>query len=169
MLLHATPVGAPAATVPHDIYANRGEPFSLSYDDLLLVPGGQPQETSEGTTPSTTFLYDISPPIQATIPMVITPASGRTAVKLPDGRAQWATVRAHFTKCLHDPSATCPALTRLIALRDKYAPPQSRLTLDTRQLVYAIAHRRHSNRIYIGLTRTACGNDFKAMLARPRK
>ena len=169
MLLHATPANAPAATVSHDIYATRGEPFSLSYDDLLLVPGGQPQGTSQGTPPSTTFLYDISPPIQATIPMVITPASGRTAFKLPDGRAQWATVRAHFTKCLHDPSATCPALTRLIALRDKYAPPQSRLTLDTRQLVYAIAHRRHSNRIYIGLTENSLWERFQGHVSKAKE
>ena len=129
MLLHATPATAPADTVPHDIYATRGEPFSQSYDDLLLVPGAQEQGTSQGTPPATTFLYDIAPPIQATIPMVITPASGRTAFELPDGRAQWATVRAHFTKCLHDPSATCRALTHLLTLRDKYAPPQSRLSL----------------------------------------
>lgn len=39
MLLQATPATAPANTVPHDIYATRGEPFSLSYDDLLLVRG----------------------------------------------------------------------------------------------------------------------------------
>lgn len=105
MLLQATPATAPAVTVSPDIYGTRGEPFSLSYHDLLLIPGKHEQGTSQGTPPSTCLLYDISPPIQATIPMVITPASGRTAFKLPDGRAQWATVRAHFTKCLHDPSA----------------------------------------------------------------
>ena len=101
--------------------------------------------------------------------MEVTSASCRTAFKLPEGRAQCATVRAHFTKCLHDPSAKCPALTHLMALRDKYARPQSRFTLDTRQLVYAIAHRRHSNRIYIGLTENSLWERFHGHVSKAKE
>ena len=55
-----------AAAASHSL---RGEPLSLTHDDLMFITGEPSQVVQPGTVTTNPFLHDIPPPVQATIPL----------------------------------------------------------------------------------------------------
>ena len=108
---------------------------------------GTVQDTRRSTLSASIFWHDMSPPVQATVPMEAIKVRGHTPFRLSNGKAQYPRTvgSACLVKCLHDPSARCVALTRLLDLRDACANSDVRNVLDNTQLVYAIAHRVYSS------------------------
>lgn len=84
--------------------------------------------------------------------------------QLPSGKVALRPVKRHLESYAYNPTAACDMRSRLFHAQYRHARSQvpldlgehtythRHISLDTRCVVYAIYHRKYSDRIYVGLT-----------------